>query len=84
MYIDDPPIGGSIKIKASGYEGNKAAVVNMKRGPKARTEVVTSRHRDPMEARVRINVMLGANISTHDLSLHRRLEVFAYDHTTVR
>lgn len=85
VEIDETLIGGSIQGKGSGYKGNKAVVVGMKeRGGKVITEVVTSRHRAPMEAMIQHHVMPGATVSTDEFGSYRRLDDLGFDHMTVR
>lgn len=85
VEIDETLIGGSIKGKGSGYKANKAVVVGMKeRGGKVVTEVVTSRHRAPMEAMILSKVLPGATVSTDEFGSYRRLDDLGFDHMTVR
>jgi transposase-like protein len=85
VEIDETLIGGSVEGKGSGYKGNKTVVVGMKeRGGKVITEVVTSRHRAPMEALIQHHVMLGATVSTDEFGSYRRLDSLGYDHMTVQ
>ena len=85
VEVDETLIGGSIKDKGPGYKANKAVVVGMReRGGKVRTEVVTSRHRAPMEAVTLNNVMPGATVSTDEFGSYRRLDDLGFDRMTVR
>lgn len=85
VEIDETLIGGSVEGKGSGYKGNKTVVVGMKeRGGKVITEVVTSRHRAPMEALIQHHVLPGATVSTDEFGSYRRLDSLGFDHMTVR
>jgi len=82
VEVDETLIGGSIEGKGRGY---KAVVAGMKeRGGKVRTEVVTSRHRAPMEAVTLNDVMPGATVSADEFGSYRRLDDLGFDRMTVR
>jgi len=82
VEIDETLIGGFVRSKRSGY---KAAVVGMKeRDGKVVTEVVTSRHRAPMEALIQSNVLPGATASIDEFGSCRRLDDLGFDHTTAQ
>ncbi len=85
VEIDETLIGGSVEGKGSGYKGNKSVVVGMlERGGEVVTQVVTSRHRAPMEGLVQSNVLPGSTVATDEFGSYRRLDTLGFNHVTVR
>jgi transposase len=85
VEIDETLIGGSVAGKGSGYKGNKTCVVGMvERGGDLVTQVVSSRHRKPMEALIQANVLPGTTISTDEFGSYRYLSALGYEHMTVQ
>jgi transposase len=85
VEIDETLIGGSVEGKGSGYKGNKTVVVGMvERGGDIVTQVVTSRHRKPMEALITANVRPGTTVSTDEFGSYRGLSNLGYEHMTVQ
>ncbi|MFC3785084.1 transposase-like protein [Sphingopyxis italica] len=85
VEIDETLVGGSVSGKGSGYKGNKTVVVGMlERGGDVVTQVVSSRHRKPMEALIQANVTIGTTIATDEFGSYRFLNQLGYDHMTVQ
>ncbi len=85
VEIDETLVGGSVSGKGSGYKGNKAVVVGMlERGGDVVTQVVSSRHRKPMEALIQTHVTTGTTIATDEFGSYRFLNQLGYDHMTVQ
>jgi transposase len=84
VEIDETLVGGTAEGMGSGYKANKTVVVGMlERGGEIVTQVVTSRHRKPMEALVQANVLPGTTIATDEFGSYRGLSGLGYDHMTV-
>ncbi len=84
VEIDETLIGGSGSGKGSGYKANNATVVGMiERGGKVSTQVVTTRHRKPMEAMINASILPGTKISTDEFGSYRQVGTLGYQHVTV-
>jgi transposase len=84
VEIDETLIGGSVQGKGSGFKGNKTVVVGMvERGGEIVTQVVTMRHRRPMEALIVANVRVGTTVATDEFGSYRGLSALGYEHMTV-